>query len=336
MLFDGSSSHASRMAAETEISGQISGSQSVVATQRFDLSDSEPRGPQKPRDRGIRLKRITGRTLTYTILLIWAFICLFPIFWTVTTSVKPNTAVIQGPTYLPWLHFEPTDLGWNAVLQGSQGQIFFKNFRNSFVVALSSASLAVVLGSMAGYGLTRFNYKFGPMRNRDISFWFLSQLILPPVAIIMPLLILYRELNLIDTRIGLILLYTVANLPIVIWIMRDQFNSIPTELEHASLVDGSTFFGAFLRIVVPIAAPGLVAAFILAVIFAWNEYFFAAILTRTNATTVPYMVAAQVSSQGVAWWAMAAIATAAITPLVIIGIFLERFIVKGLTAGAVK
>ena len=284
----------------------------------------------------VKAKRVAWRAITYALLAVWGFVCLFPIYWTITTSVKPNTAVIQGPTYIPWRDFEPTDLGWNAVLQGSQGEIFVRNFQNSLVIALTSGVLALVLGSMAGYGLARFNYRFGPWRNRDISFWFLSQLILPPVAVIMPILILYRELNLIDTRFGLILLYTVANLPIVIWIMRDQFNSIPVELEHASLVDGSTIFGAFLRIVIPIAGPGLVAAFILVVIFCWNEYFFAAILTRTNATTVPYMVAAQVSSQGVAWWAMAAIATAAITPLIVIGVFLERFIVKGLTAGAVK
>jgi multiple sugar transport system permease protein len=286
--------------------------------------------------RSTRIWHILGRLLTYAVLLIWAFICLFPIYWTITTSFKPNTAVIQGPTYLPYWDFEPTSLGWDAVTQGSQGEIFVKNFKNSLIVSISSSVLAIVLGSMAGYGLARFNYKFGPFRNKDISFWFLSQLILPPVAIIMPLLILYRRLNLIDTHIGLILLYTVANLPIVIWIMRDQFNSIPSDLEQASVVDGSTYFGAFGRIVLPIAMPGIVAAFILALIFSWNEYFFAAILSRTDATTVPYMVAAQVSSQGVAWWTMAAISTAAIVPLIVIGIFLERYIVKGLTAGAVK
>ncbi len=290
--------------------------------------------PKAPRS--TRIWYITGRFITYAILLIWTVICLFPIFWTITTSFKPNTAVIQGPTYLPYIDFDPTSLGWDAVTQGSQGEIFVKNFKNSLIISLTSSILAVVLGAMAGYGLARFNYKFGPFRNKDISFWFLSQLILPPVAIIMPLLILYRRLNLIDTHIGLILLYTVANLPIVIWIMRDQFNSIPPEMEQASVVDGSTYFGAFGRIVLPIALPGIVAAFILALIFSWNEYFFAAILSRTNATTVPYMVAAQVSSQGVAWWAMAAIATAAIVPLIVIGIVLERYIVKGLTAGAVK
>jgi multiple sugar transport system permease protein len=284
----------------------------------------------------VNVKRLVGRTVTYALLLTWAFISLFPIYWTITTSFKSNVAVIKGPTYIPWRDFDPTDLGWRSVTQGSQGDVFIHNFKNSFIIAIFAGLAALILGSLAGYGLARFNYKFGPWRNRDISFWFLSQLILPPVAVIMPILILYRELHLIDSRLGLVILYTVANLPIVVWIMRDQFNSIPVELEQAALVDGATIFGAFTRIVIPVAGPGLVAAFILVFIFCWNEYFFSAVLSRTNATTVPYMVAAQVSSQGVKWWSMAAIATAAITPLIVIGVMLERYIVKGLTAGAVK
>ena len=207
---------------------------------------------------------------------------------------------------------------------------------NSIIVSIGASLLAVVIGSLAAYGLTRFDYKFGPWRNHDISFWFLSQLILPPVVLALPFLVLYKELALLDSRPGLILVYTLTVLPIVIWIMRDQFNSIPVELEQAALVDGSTIWGAFMRIVVPIALPGMVAAFILSVVLCWNEYFFAALLTSTNAKTLPVMVASQTGSQGINWWTMAALSTAAIFPLAIVGILLERFIVKGLTAGAVK
>ena len=142
--------------------------------------------------------------------------------------------------------------------------------------------LAVVIGSLAAYGLSRFRYQFAWMRNKDISFFFLSQLILPPVVLALPFLVLYKELALLDTRIGLILLYTLMVLPIVIWIMRDQFNTIPIELEEAALVDGLSIWGAFLRIVLPIALPGMVAAFILSLVLCWNEYFFAALLTRTE------------------------------------------------------
>jgi multiple sugar transport system permease protein len=174
------------------------------------------------------------------------------------------------------------------------------------------------------------------MKNEDISFFFLSQLILPPVVLALPFLVLYKELDLLDSRIGLILLYALMVLPIVIWIMRDQFNSIPVELEEAALVDGLSVWGAFFRIVMPLALPGMVAAFILALVLCWNEYFFAALLTSTDAKTLPVMLASQTGSQGINWWAMAALATAAIAPLAIIGIVLERYLIKGMTAGAVK
>jgi len=277
-----------------------------------------------------------GRILTYGILLVWAFICLFPIYWTISTSFKDQAAVLRGPTYIPWLQFEPSDIGWNSVLEGRDRELFRRSFLNSVVCSVGAAALALGLGSLAGYGLTRYRYRFGPWRNSQITFWFLSQLILPPVAVVIPILLLYRELHLIDTQIGLILLYTVINLPIVIWIMRDQFSSIPIELEQAAFVDGESIWGAFFRIVLPIARPGMVAAFLLTLILAWNEYFFAAVLGRTETVTLPMLVAQQVSSQGQKWWSMAAIATAAILPLLIVGIVFERFIVKGLTAGSVK
>lgn len=284
-----------------------------------------------------RAGHLTGRTLTYLVLVFWAIVCIFPIYWTFTTSLKDQVAVLQGPTYIPYVDFEPSSIGWESILgTADQREILLRDASNSLIIAIASSILAVILGSLAGYGLTRFNYRFAIWRNRDISFWFLSQLILPPAAVVMPILILYRELNLLDSRTGLILLYAVITLPIVIWIMRDQFNSIPVDLEQAAFVDGATLFGAFLRIVLPIAAPGMVAAFLLSVILAWNEYFFVAVLSATRAVTLPLLVATQVSSQGVKWWSMAAVATAAILPLTIVGIFLERYIVKGLTAGAVK
>ncbi|PYE43317.1 binding-protein-dependent transport system inner membrane component [Rhizobium sp. PP-F2F-G20b] len=125
---------------------------------------------------------------------------------------------------------------------------------------------------------------------------------------------------LLDTLTGLVLVYTLMVLPIVIWIMRDQFDTIPVEPEQAALVDGCSIWGAFLRIVLPIALPGMVAAFILSVILCWNEYFCAALLTSSNAKTLPVMVASQTGSQGINWWSMAAIATAAIMPLILVGI----------------
>jgi multiple sugar transport system permease protein len=283
-----------------------------------------------------RGRRVVGRVLTYAVLLVWAFICLFPLYWTVTTSFKVAVDIYQRHI-VPYLDFQPQRKGWDSVLlQQVPREFFLKHATNTIVVSLCAAALATAIGSLAAYGLARFDYKFGPWRNKDISFWFLSQLILPPVALAMPLLILYRDLALLDTRPGLILIYTIMNLPIVIWIMRDQFGSLPAELEQAALVDGATIWQAFFRIVVPLAGPGLVAAFILSVVFSWNEYFFAIVLTSSHAVTLPILMAGQVSSQGVRWWSIAALGTASIAPLLIIGVFLERYIVKGLTAGAVK
>jgi multiple sugar transport system permease protein len=125
-------------------------------------------------------------------------------------------------------------------------------------------------------------------------------------------------------------------LPIVIWIMRDQFNTIPLELDEAALVDGLSSWGVFWHVILPIALPGMVAAFILSEVLTWNEYFFAALLTSTDAKTLPVLVASQTSSQGINWWTMAAVSTTAIAPLAVVGIVLERYIVKGLTAGSVK
>jgi multiple sugar transport system permease protein len=283
------------------------------------------------------------KTGVYAILIIWAFVCLFPIFWTVTTAFKETKDIYQG-NLIPWLQFEPKWKGWESqglspdtiTKPSSVRDQFLKHASNTVVVSLSAAALATVIGSLAAYGLSRFSYRFGPWRNKDISVWFLSQLILPPVAIAVPILVLYRELDLLDTRTGLVLIYTIMNLPIVIWIMRDQFNSIPVELEQAALVDGASIWQAFLRIVVPIAGPGFVAAFILSLVFSWNEYFFAVVLAGADAPTLPLLLAGQTSSQGTRWWSIAALATAAITPLIVIGLIMEKHIVRGLTAGAVK
>ena len=283
------------------------------------------------------------RILIYGALLFWAFLCLFPIYWTITTSFKTAVSVTQGHL-IPWFDFTPKWIGFRSlglspetILQISTvREEFLKRFFNSVITSVSASVLAVILGSLAAYGLSRFQYKLGFVKNSDISFFFLSQMILPPVVLALPFLVLYRELALLDTTIGLVMLYGLMVLPIVIWIMRDQFSTIPIELEEAGLVDGLSVWGVFLRIVLPISFPGMVAAFILCLVLTWNEYFFAALLTSADAKTLPVMVASQTGSQGINWWSMAALSTAAIAPLAIIGVFLESYIVKGLSTGAVK
>jgi multiple sugar transport system permease protein len=286
---------------------------------------------------------VIGQALLYAALVFWAFVSLFPVYWTITTSMKVAKDVQLGHM-IPWVDFQPTWLGWRSLglspdTIGGVSTVrdeFLLRFFNSVTTAVGASLLAVLIGALAAYGLSRFQYRFLWMRNKDISFFFLSQLILPPVVLALPFLVLYKELALLDTTIGLVLLYTLTVLPIVIWIMKDQFDTIPIELDEAAQVDGLSSWGTFFRIVLPIALPGMVAAFILSLILCWNEYFFAALLTGSVAKTLPVMVASQTGSQGINWWVMAAISTAAIAPLVLIGIMLERYIVKGLTTGAVK
>ena len=298
--------------------------------------------PRRAADRAFRPRRFTGRLAIYTILIIWTIICLFPIYWTISTSFKAAPDVMRGHI-VPWLDFTPKWLGWRSL--GLSPTLSARSPR----CATSPQALhqlrdrrAVVFrprrrpGSCAAYGLSRFSYKSAPCATPTSLFFFLSQLILPPVVLALPFLVVYKDLALLDTRIGLIMLYTLTVLPIVIWIMRDQFSSIPVELEEAALVDGLSIWGAFLTIVLPIALPGMVAAFILSLVLTWNEYFFAALLTGTNAVTIPVMVASQTGSQGISWWSMAALSFGAIVPLIIIGIVLERYIIKGMAAGAVK
>lgn len=289
------------------------------------------------------MSEVWKKYFIYLALALWTIVALFPIFWTLSTTFKVAKDVQLG-NIVPWWQFTPNWLGLRSIglspdtiwTESTPRAEFIVRFWNSILASVGASLFALVIGSMAAYGLSRFEYRWKIWKNNDISFFFLSQLILPPVVLAMPFLVLYKELALLDSLVGLIMIYTLMVLPIVIWIMRDQFDSIPTELEQAALVDGCSSWSAFLRIIVPIALPGMVAAFILSVILCWNEYFFAALLTSTKAKTLPVMVASQTGSQGISWWAMAAISSAAILPLIIIGIFLEKYIVKGLTAGAVK
>ncbi|MCX2722487.1 carbohydrate ABC transporter permease [Roseibium salinum] len=283
------------------------------------------------------------RFVVYGLLITWAIVCIFPLFWTVSTSFKTAADVMRG-NLVPWFNFEPSWLGWRSLglspdtifETSTVREEFMRRLWNSSIISVSASTFAVVLGTLAAYGLSRFSYKFGFMRNSDISFFFLSQLIMPPVVLALPFLVLYKELALLDTYSGMIAVYTLMVLPIVVWIMRDQFATVPVELEEAALVDGLSIWGAFLRIVVPLILPGMVAAFILALILCWNEYFFAALLTSTHTNTLPVMIASQTGSQGINWWSMAALSTAGILPLVFVGVLLEKHIIAGMTAGAVK
>lgn len=279
---------------------------------------------------------IVRKTIIYSLLLIWSVISFFPLYWVVTTSIKSPNDVYAGPKYVPFLDFFPSPEGWEAATLGTFQALFLRALTNSTLISITSAAIAVFLGSLAGYGLARFNYRLGRVGNRDISMWFISQIILPPATVLFPLLLMYKTASLLDTPHGLILLYSAFNLPVVVWVMRDHFASIPLELEESAMIDGASRVATFLRIALPLALPGVIAAYLLVLVFAWNEYFLAVNLTSADAQTMPVLIAGQSSGRGLLWWSMSAMATASIAPMIIIGLVLEKYIVKGLTAGAVR
>jgi len=174
------------------------------------------------------------------------------------------------------------------------------------------------------------------LKNQDIAFWLISQRMLPPVAVVLPIYVLFQQVGLLDTRFALTVTYVAANIPIVVWLMRDFFDSIPLELEEAAVVDGCSRSRIFWSIVLPLSKPGLAATFILVLIMAWNEYLFALFLSSANAQTLPLTVAAQNATRGPQWWYMSVLIIIMIVPVSALALLLARYITRGLLIGAVK
>jgi len=284
-----------------------------------------------------RIGKVLRWVLIYGTVLVWGFIVLFPFYWLGTTAFKARLDVQRGPKYLPYEEFEPTNANWDEIFVNQRSSTE-RYFRNSLIAATGSMFFSVLIGSMAGYALSRFtyNWRYPRWRNNNIAFWIISQRFLPPALFVVPYVILYGQLGLIDTHGGLILAYTLFNVPFAVWIMRDFFNNLPVELEDSARVDGASRLQAFTRIVLPLSAPGLVAVAIFAFIFSWNEYLYALMLTNFEAITMPVLIAGQNSTRGIEWGYISVLALTAIFPVVLIGLFLERFITRGLVAGALK
>jgi multiple sugar transport system permease protein len=285
----------------------------------------------------MKRKRPLWQTISmYIALYGWALIVALPLYWTIVTSIKSRRDVFNGPLYLPFIQFQPVMDAWNRFFI-TDWRYFSSQYLNSIIIALGSSILAVIIGSLASYGLTRFKYIWGgKLRNRELSFYFISQRILPPVAVVIPLFILFQTVKLFDTQIGLIIAYTAFNLPLVVWLMQDYFAGIPVELEESAYIDGCSKLEAFIRITLPLSAPGLVATFLFVLVFAWNEYIIALFLSQSNAQTMPILIAAQNAQRGPEWEAISVLTLVTILPVCVIAVFLERFISRGLLVGAVK
>ncbi len=278
-----------------------------------------------------------GRILVYMILIFWSLVVLFPIYWVIISSFKLPVAVIQGATYFPMIDFTPTLSNFQQVLvQDAEDYQIVLHFTNSLIASMGGALLAVGLGSLAAYGLSRFKYHLGPINNNLLLLFIMGLRMLPPVSLVFSFLLMYQFVGLVDNVFGLLLVYATFNLPLVIWILNDALNEIPRELDESAFVDGSSWFLTYLKIAMPLISGSLAACFLMCFIFNWNEYLFALILTYTKSGTVPLLLANSSTTKGVDWGRMSALTVLSILPSVAAGVLLEKYLRKGVLAGAIK
>lgn len=273
-----------------------------------------------------RFARLCG---VYCVLLLWASVVIAPLFWLVTTSFKDKLDVYLGPKFIPWLDFQPTMRWWIRIFTIEKGSLL-KPYANSLIIGLISSFCSTFLGLTAAYTLTRARFKFGFLKNEDILFWIVSQRIMPPIIIVFAIYVMYRTLGLLDTHLGLILVYTALNLPLSVWILANFLNQLPRSIEEAALVDGASSFTILFKIVVPMILPNLCATFLLCFVFAWNEFLFALILTFSRSQTMPILIASQHFQRGPQWWDISALSVLAVLPPVMITVILQKYFIKGM------
>jgi multiple sugar transport system permease protein len=277
-----------------------------------------------------RRSTISGQIISYLIVAIVVVWVVFPFYWAFINSIKKPADTLSN-SWLPWLQFQPTLEHWQAELRIRETR---HALLNSTVISVGAACLALLLGTPAGYALARF--RFRRWSNDSMTTWFLSQRVLPPVVAVVPLFLLMRALGLLDTLFGLVLVNTTFTLPLAVVIMNQMFSDLPFELEEAAYVDGANRLQSFVLIALPLVAPGLVAAWILCLAFSWNEFLFALSFSSKNAIPMPVIIAGAEHTRGVQFWFVGVRVLITMLPPTILALLAQRYIVRGLTLGAVK
>jgi multiple sugar transport system permease protein len=303
-----------------------------------------------------------GRKIIIIVLIVLTFIYLIPLLYIVNTAFRPWADIKEYP---PKLIYKPSigsfiriftarsvyppgvklteeevkKLKWyeRIVYQETNEEIVRagdlpKRYLNSLLICITSTLTTIILGTLTAYGFSRYNIK----GKDDLLFFILSTRMLPPVVVVIPVFLMFRTLNLTDTHIALILLYTAFNVSFAVWVMKGFIDEIPTEYEEAAMVDGYTRFQAFRKIVLPQASTGIAATAVFCFIFAWNEYAFALLLTRNTAQTVPAWLPYQMGVLGYDWGAAAAGTFLFLLPVMIFTILLRKHLVRGITFGAIR
>lgn len=268
----------------------------------------------------------TGKILHALGLAAVVIFSLFPFFWMVAASFKSQADILASP---PVWFFTPTLDNYAEIFSDTKvsGAII-----NSLIVAAFATLLSVVLGTPAAFALARYDFR----GKSDLWFWFISNRMTSPIVLALPVYLLAMYMNLLDTHLVLILVYLTFNIPIVVWIVTDQFKSIPPDLEQAARLDGADQFTIFRKIYLPLGAPGIAVSAIFSFIFSWNELLYALVLTRRAAQTAPVVATSFMSGYELPWGKIMATGTVIVLPVTIFALIVSRHMVRGLTMGATK
>lgn len=281
----------------------------------------------RPGRGGTNLRKYLQQFGIYAVLGLFVLWTVVPIIWMFLSSLKVRSGMFQMP---PQFLFEPTLQYYYDLLFGSNP--LTKYLLNSAIVSIASAVVAVTLGTLGGYGLSRIRIK----GKKHFAFWIISTRMAPIAVVIVPLYFLYQYAGLLNTRLGLVIAYTTFNLPFAIWLMRSFFDEIPRALEEAARIDGATQWQAFYKVVLPLVLPGIGATAIISIVFAWNDFLFALIFTNNATQTIPVAAAQLVTQTGTLWGQVMAIGIVILAPMVMFGMIVKNYLVSGLTMGAIK
>ncbi|MCL5960494.1 MAG: carbohydrate ABC transporter permease [Chloroflexi bacterium] len=285
-------------------------------------------------------KGLGFNTFRYIVIVVWCLIVLFPISWMVITSVKPQPEWVVTP--IVWWPQHPTMNNWLTVFAPDRvpfdfqsivvQKAAFKPFIDSLIVSVSGTAVALVIGTLTAYSISR--YATG---GDFLPFNILSVRMFPPLAALIPILVMFSTLKMLDTYWVLILCYAGFTSPFVVWLMRSFIDEIPKDLEDAAVIDGTSNFGAFLKIVLPLVKGGLAVTALFVFILVWSDFVFALTLTKQNVTTLPLQLSLyQSATAGQLYGPQSALGIAATVPVVIFGLAIQRYLVRGLTFGAIK
>lgn len=268
--------------------------------------------------------------LYFLVLLLVLGWVLLPFYWALLNSIKHPNDTFEN-SWIPWLQFQPTLEHWKSELSIPETR---QALLNSTIIAVGSATLANALGIFAAYALARFH--FARPRNSSLTTWFLTQRVMPPVVVLIPYFLLFRELGMLDKIWALILLNSTFILPFPVIILSQMFRELPHELEEAALVDGASRLQAFIRVALPLVVPGLVASWILCLAFSWNEFLFGLTLSTKSARTMPVIIAGAEHTRGIQFWYVGVRVMLTMLPPTIMALLAQRYVIRGLTLGAVK